>query len=208
MMVSRCSPAPSTTSMMSSKAYSVVRSLMRTQRVLPVQSSVFSASTIFLRASRFWLGATASSRSRKTWSAFDSRGLLHHLLAEPGVESWTRRARRGRSVMVFSSGDDLAGAQAGDVAPRCSRWTSEYSSVCSPSSGARWRTLAGRLGHLDRRRRRSATSWSRPGCGTQASMSRAAKCGSATMSRTLYDRRERHLAAEMRQQLLLGALAA
>src|SRR5476649_1374353 len=117
MMVSRCSPAPSTTSMMSSKAYSVVRSLMRTQRVLPVQLSVLSAWMIFLRASRFWLGATASSRSRKTWSAFDSEAFCIIFSLEPGVDNWTRRGRRGgRSVIVFSSSYDLVGAQAGNVA--------------------------------------------------------------------------------------------
>ena len=72
---------------------------MRTQRVLPFQFSVFSAWTIFLRASRFWLGATASSRSRKTWSAFNSDAFCIIFSLEPGVESCTRRARRGRSVM-------------------------------------------------------------------------------------------------------------
>src|SRR5690348_13070187 len=76
---------------------------MRTQRVLPFQFSSLSAVTIFLRASRFWLGATASSRSRKTWSAFDSDAFCIIFSLEPGVESWTRRARLGRAVMVFSS---------------------------------------------------------------------------------------------------------
>src|SRR5471030_2453941 len=90
---------------------------MRTQRVLPVQLSVFSAWTIFLRASRFWLGATASSRSRKTWSAFDSEAFCIIFSLEPGVDSWTRRGRRGgRSVTSLSSGNDLVGAQPGDLA--------------------------------------------------------------------------------------------
>src|SRR5471032_2061144 len=90
---------------------------MRTQRVLPVQLSVFSAWMIFLRASRFWLGATASSRSRKTWSAFDSEAFCIIFSLEPGVESCTRRGRRGgRSVIVFSSSYDLVGTQADDVA--------------------------------------------------------------------------------------------
>src|ERR1700741_2786024 len=90
---------------------------MRTQRVLPAQFSSLSAVTIFLRASRFWLGATASSRSRKTWSAFDSEAFCIIFSLEPGVESWTRRARLTRSVMGFSFGlgDDLVGAQAVDV---------------------------------------------------------------------------------------------
>src|SRR6202008_985371 len=85
---------------------------MRTQRVLPVQLRVFSAWTIFLRASRFWLGATASSRSRKTWSAFESAAFWIIFSLDPGVESCTRRARRGRSVMAVSSGNDLLGPQA------------------------------------------------------------------------------------------------
>src|SRR5471032_221772 len=89
---------------------------MRTQRVLPFQLRVLSAWMIFLRASRFWLGATASSRSRKTWSAFDSEAFCIIFSLEPGVESWTRRGRRGgRSVIVFSSSYDLVGPQAGDI---------------------------------------------------------------------------------------------
>src|ERR1700722_11828959 len=90
---------------------------MRTQRVLPFQLSVFSAWMIFLRASRFWLGATASSRSRKTWSAFDSEAFCIIFSLEPGVESCTRRGRRGRSVIVSSSSYDLVGAPLCDLAP-------------------------------------------------------------------------------------------
>src|SRR5476651_2380932 len=90
---------------------------MRTQRVLPVQLSVFSARMIFLRASRFWLGATASSRSRKTWTAFDSEAFCIIFSLEPGVDSWTRRGRRGgRSVISLSSGNDFVGPQPGDLA--------------------------------------------------------------------------------------------
>src|SRR5260221_3029378 len=149
MMVSRCSPAPSTTSMMSSKAYSVVRSLIRTQRVLPFQLSVFRPSMIFLRASRFWLGATASSRSRKTWSAFDSDAFWIIFSLEPGVESWTRRGRRGgRSGTSFSSGNDLLSPEM-----RNFRATeAEFSQIAVrilPQQGGAMAHAAGGLGHLD-----------------------------------------------------------
>ena len=58
--------------------------LMRMQRVLRPQSRVLKASMIFFRAPAFSLGATASSRSRMTRSASDSRARAIALGREAG----------------------------------------------------------------------------------------------------------------------------
>ena len=85
----------------------MVQSLTRTTRVLPLQSPVFSASTIRCRALSLTSGAQASSRSRNTWSAgrpwafSRKRGLL------PGT---ARQDRRGRSRRC---GRDLCGRRLG-----------------------------------------------------------------------------------------------
>src|SRR5665213_2567536 len=96
MMVSIFLPAPSTTSMTSSKHQEVVTSLMRTQRVFLPQSSPFRASTMVLRAPALAEGATASSRSRKTWSASLDAALAIIFSLTPGTESCERRRRLGR----------------------------------------------------------------------------------------------------------------
>src|SRR5690348_15761821 len=121
---------------------------MRTQRVLPFQFSSLSAVTIFLRASRFWLGATASSRSRKTWSAFDSDAFCIIFSLEPGVESWTRRARRGRWVMSFSSGNDLPGPEARNFRATEAEGVQVLVGMLAQQGGA-MAHAAGRLAHLD-----------------------------------------------------------
>ena len=102
MMVSRFLPACSTTVMMSPWHHSVVTSLIRTQRVFLPQSRLFSAQAILPRASTFTLGATASSRSQKTWSAADSAPFCSIFSLLPGTESCERRARLMRWVMAGS----------------------------------------------------------------------------------------------------------
>ena len=92
MIASRSAPAPSTTSMTSWYVHGVVRSLTRTTRALPVQSPVLSAATMFLRASGLASGATASSRSRNTWSAGSPWALSSILVLDPGTARHERRA--------------------------------------------------------------------------------------------------------------------
>ena len=93
MIASRLAPAPSTTSTTSRYVHGVVRSLTRTTRVRPAQSPSFRAATTFLRASGLASGATASSRSRKTWSAGRPWALPSILTLDPGT---ARQDRRGR----------------------------------------------------------------------------------------------------------------
>jgi len=108
MIVSRFSPAPSTTAMMSSYAYCVSRSLIRTQRTDRPQSNVFSAVTIWARAGIFAAGATASSRSRNTWSTAIPAALAIIFSLEPGTASWHRRSLFGldTSATPLSPGFD------------------------------------------------------------------------------------------------------
>src|SRR5476649_2248095 len=178
---------------------------MRTQRVLPVQLRAFSAWTIFLRASRFWLGATASSRSRKTWSAFDSEAFCIIFSLEPGVESWTRRGRRGgRSVIVFSSSYDLVGAQAGNVA----RAEADGSQVLVGMFAQDRRAMAHLAGGLRHRHGNARDRNLVIEAGMRHPRQHVA-CLEVWISHDVahvVDRRERHLAAEVGQQLLLGAL--
>src|SRR3990167_2450332 len=179
---------------------------MRTQRVLPFQLSVFRPSMIFLRASRFWLGATASSRSRKTWSAFDSEAFWIIFSLEPGVESWTRRGRRGgRSVMSFSSGNDLLGPEM-----RNFRATeAEFGQIAVrvlPQQGGAMAHTARRLGHLDRHARHPCRVVE-AGMGYRDDHVAGGKMRIAEDVAHVVDWRERHLAAEVSEQLLLGALA-
>ena len=100
MMMSRFSPAPSTTLITSWTAQRVVWSLTRTERTLLPQSSSFRASIAIWRAPTFFSGETASSRSRKTRSAslcadFSTiRGLL------AGTASSERLSRMGVSPSV------------------------------------------------------------------------------------------------------------
>jgi hypothetical protein len=104
---SRLAPAPSTTSITSRYVHGVVRSLTRTTRVRPPQSPSFSAATMFLRASGFASGATASSRSRKTWSAGSVRALSSIFRLDPGTARQDRRGRPaapiGGSLQVVTS---------------------------------------------------------------------------------------------------------
>jgi hypothetical protein len=101
MMQSRFWPAPSTTVTTSRYVHSVVQSLTRTTRVLPVQSPSLRNLTMVCRASGLARGAQASSRSRKTWSAgrpwafSRKRGLL------PGT---ARQERRGRRRFTWGTG--------------------------------------------------------------------------------------------------------
>src|SRR5882762_9022859 len=99
MIVSRLAPAVSTISMISPWHHSVVTSLMRTQRVLRPQSRFLSAQLILLRASTFADGATASSRSQKTWSAADAAAFWSIFSLLPGTDSCDRRRRAGRLDM-------------------------------------------------------------------------------------------------------------
>src|ERR1700677_315197 len=118
MTVSRFFPAPVTTSMMSSKHHSVVTSLTRTQRVFLPQSRPFRASTMVLRAPGLADGATASSRSRKTWSASEAAALAIIFSLTPGTESCERRRRMGRVVMGLVLSDRAGRAPARDVVVR------------------------------------------------------------------------------------------
>jgi len=121
--------------------------LMRTQRVLPFQLSVFSASTIFLRASRFWLAPRRSSRSRKTWSAFDSDAFCIIFSLEPGVESCTRAGGGGgRSWSLLSY--DLVGAQPSDVRRAAADGYQILVGVLA-QQGRAMAHAAGRFAHLD-----------------------------------------------------------
>src|SRR5204863_1675462 len=72
--------------------HGVVRSLTRTTRALPDQSPVVRADTMFLRASGLASGATASSRSRKTWSAGSPWALSSIFGLDPGTARQERRA--------------------------------------------------------------------------------------------------------------------
>ena len=111
MMQSRFCPAPSTTVTTSRYVHSVVQSLTRTTRVLPVQSPSLRNLTMVCRASGLASGAHASSRSRKTWSAgrpwafSRKRGLL------PGTARQERRGRRrlGRCAAKPPVGRAVAG---------------------------------------------------------------------------------------------------
>src|SRR5471032_3233294 len=179
---------------------------MRTQRVLPVQLRVFSAWTIFLRASRFWLGATASSRSRKTWSAFDSEAFCIIFSLEPGVDSWTRRGRLGgRLVIVFSSSYDLVGPQAGNVT-RVAADGFQILVGMFAQDGRTMAHLAGGLRHLhgDARDLDFVVE-----TGVRHPRQHVARLEVWVRHDVAHvvDRRERHLAAEIGEQLLLGALA-
>ncbi|CAB4743936.1 unannotated protein [freshwater metagenome] len=69
MMQSRFAPASPTTSTTSAYVHWVVQSLTRTVRILSSYPPSLSAATMFLRASGFASGATASSISMKIWSA-------------------------------------------------------------------------------------------------------------------------------------------
>src|SRR5437763_5578388 len=92
MIASRCPPAPSTTSITSWYVHGLVRSLTRTTRAFPVHSPSLSAATMFLRAPGLASGATASSRSRNTWSAGRPWALSSILGLEPGTARQERRA--------------------------------------------------------------------------------------------------------------------
>ena len=95
MMVSSFSPAPATTSMMSSWHHCVSTSLMRTHRVRGRQSRALTASTTMRLADSLALGATASSKSRKTWSISKPAALAIIFSELPGTESWQRRGLLG-----------------------------------------------------------------------------------------------------------------
>ena len=58
----------------------------------------FSAATMFLRASGLASGATASSMSRKTWSAGSPLALSIILVLDPGTARLERRDRSGRAA--------------------------------------------------------------------------------------------------------------
>src|SRR2546430_5115463 len=66
---------------------------MRKARVFLPQLSVRRASITLPRASTFWLGATASSRSRNTTSAGVPRAFSIIFSLLPGVDSSHRRKR-------------------------------------------------------------------------------------------------------------------
>src|SRR5829696_3707428 len=103
MIASSSAPAPPTTSSTSWNVHSVVQSLTRTVRILSPQPPSLSAATMFLRAPGLASGATASSMSRKTWSASRpfafsrKRGLL------PGTARLERRDRSSATVPPRSS---------------------------------------------------------------------------------------------------------
>src|SRR5712691_5242092 len=111
------------------------------------------------------------------------RRFLHHLLAGTG-RGKLDAASAARTVghvtspqaTIFSA---LRRAISAPLSPRAVR----YWSVCSPSKGARWRTRPG-VSLILMATPATFVSWSRPGCGTETTMSRAAKCGLAKTSRT------------------------
>jgi len=62
---------------------------------------------MFLRASGLARGATASSMSRKTWSAPRPLALSIILVLEPGTARFDRRERSGRAGMAGSENTDV-----------------------------------------------------------------------------------------------------
>src|SRR5665648_479056 len=97
MMASRLAPAPSTTATTSTYVHCVVQSLTRTDRIVSPQPPSLRAATMFLRASGLAKGATASSMSRKTWSAPRPLALSIILVLEPGTARFERREHNGRA---------------------------------------------------------------------------------------------------------------
>ena len=149
MMVSRCSPAPSTTSMMSSKAYSVVRSLMRTQRVLPVQLSVFSACDDLLAGVALLARRDGVLEIEEDMVGLRFGGLLHHLLARAGRRKLDAAGAAGTVGHAFSFRQRSCGAQAGDLAAAAADGFQILVGMLAQQRRA-MAHLAGRLGHLDR----------------------------------------------------------
>src|SRR6476661_3690315 len=103
MRQSRLAPAPSTTSTTSRYVHSVVQSLTRTTRIRSPHPPSLRAATIVPRAAGFASGATASSRSRNTWSAGSVRALSIIFGLLPGTARQDRRGRRARAT-----GSDMA----------------------------------------------------------------------------------------------------
>src|SRR5918993_985886 len=109
--------------------------------------------------------------------------LLHHLLARAGRGKLhaAGAARTGGHVISPPATIFSARRRAISASPRPRRV--RYSSVCSPSKGARWRTRPG-VSLILMATPATFMSPSRPGWGTDTTMSRAAKCGLAKTSRT------------------------
>ena len=172
--------------MMSSKHQGVVTSLIRTQRVFLPQSRPFSASTMVLRAPALAEGATASSRSRNTWSASEAAALAIIFSLTPGTESWERRRRMGRLVMRLV----LSGSRRLRASARCRRRRRRASrstaSVSSPRSGRAAADAGRRPGELDRlagdahRLRQARAARSAPACRARRSgrRGRSRRCSS------------------------------
>src|SRR4030095_807772 len=102
MSQSRSGPAPSTISITSRYVHDVVQSLTRTTRTFSPQPPLVQPATMLPRASGLASGATASSRSRKTWSASSVLAFSRNLEFDPGTARQERRERYVFDMVTLS----------------------------------------------------------------------------------------------------------